>query len=188
MQKKKVFAFLGFLIVGISLFVSCSSPARDDNVYNHDAGHYCNHNRAQDHCYYYGSATSNKPQYGGVITMISQTNYTIFGAAISNRPGGVPGMWEQLTYSDRTRSVGGGGTAYYADGPTTMQDVVGALASKWATPDPNTWVLDIRQGVHFSKVPNNLGSDLVNGREMTADDVVASIEFIRDTPSSWASG
>ncbi len=118
--------------------------------------------------------------------MISQTNYSIFGAAVSNRPGGVPGMWEQITYSDRTRQVAGGGTASYADGPTTMQDVIGCLASKWSTPDQFTWVLDIRPGVHFQKIANNPGSDLVNGREMTADDVVASIEYIRDTPSSWA--
>jgi peptide/nickel transport system substrate-binding protein len=95
-------------------------------------------------------------------------------------------VWEQITYSDRTRSIAGGGTASYADGPTAMQDVIGCLASKWSTPDQYTWVLDIRQGVHFSKIPNNVGSDLVNGREMTADDIVASIEFIRDTPSSWA--
>jgi peptide/nickel transport system substrate-binding protein len=67
-----------------------------------------------------------------------------------------------------------------------MQDVIGALATKWSTPDQFTWVLDIRQGVHFSKNANNEGAKLVNGREMTADDVVASIEFIRDTPSSWA--
>ena len=95
-------------------------------------------------------------------------------------------MWEQITTSDRTRSVAGGGTADFGDGPTSMQDVIGALAEKWSTPDQFTWVLDIRQGVRFSKNANNEGAKLVNGREMTADDVVASIEFIRDTPSSWA--
>ena len=133
------------------------------------------------------SAPSTKPQYGGTLIMISQTNYSIFGPAVSNRPGGVPGMWEQFTYSDRTRQIAGGGTASYADGPTTMQDVIGCLASKWSTTDQYTWVLDIRQGVHFQKNPGNPGSDLANGREMTADDAIASIEFIRDTPSSWAS-
>jgi peptide/nickel transport system substrate-binding protein len=95
-------------------------------------------------------------------------------------------MWEQITTAERARSVAGGGTADYGDGPTSMQDVVGQLAEKWSTPDQYTWVLDIRQGVRFSKNAANEGARLVNGREMTADDVVASIEFIRDTPSSWA--
>lgn len=118
--------------------------------------------------------------------MLQTTNFTIFGAAVSNRPGsGIP-LFEQVTTADRSRGLAGGGTSDYADGPTTMQDVVGCLAEKWATPDPYTWVLDIRQGVHFAITPNSPGSQLVNGREMTADDVVASLEFIRDTPSSWA--
>ena len=129
---------------------------------------------------------SDKPKYGGTITLLQAINISIFGAAVSNRPGGTPFMWEQVTTSDRTRSIAAGGTSDYGDGPTSMQDVIGCLASKWSTPDQFTWVLDIRQGVRFSKVPGNPGSDLVNGREMTADDFVASIEFIRDTPSSWA--
>ncbi len=134
------------------------------------------------------AAVSNKPQYGGTINMVGLLNITIFGAAVSNRGAGHSGLYEQITYFDRTLSIANGGKLDYSNGATAMTpDVVGALASKWATPDPNTWVLDIRQGVHFSKVPNNPGSDLVNGREMTADDVIASIEFIRDTPSSWAS-
>jgi peptide/nickel transport system substrate-binding protein len=114
-------------------------------------------------------------------------NISIFGAAVSNRPGGTPLMWEQITTSDRTISVANGGPKDYGDGPTAMSDVIGNLAEKYSTPDPFTWKLEIRQGVHFSKNPNNEGARLVNGREMTADDVVASIEFIRDTPSSWAS-
>ena len=133
------------------------------------------------------TTASGKPQYGGTVTMMTGVNITIFGVAISNRPGGVPGIWDQITYSDRTRSVANGGTVDYGDGPTSFQDVIGALATKWSTPDQTTWVLDIRQGVHFAKIPGNPGSDLANGREMTADDVVASIEYIRDTPSSWAS-
>jgi len=120
--------------------------------------------------------------------LIGLNNITIFGAAVSNRGAGHYGLWEQITNFDRTLSIANGGKLDYSNGATAMTpDVVGALASKWSTPDPTTWVLDIRQGVYFSKVPNNLGSDLVNGRQMTADDIIASIEFVRDTPSSWAS-
>jgi peptide/nickel transport system substrate-binding protein len=133
------------------------------------------------------AATPSKPQYGGTVTLMQATNITIFGAAISNRGGQVPGIFEQITYSDRTISVANGGKTDYGDGPTSMKDVIGCLAEKWSTPDQFTWVLDIRKGVRFAKISGNAGSDLVNGREMTADDIIASIEFLRDTPSSWAS-
>ncbi len=130
-------------------------------------------------------AASNKPQYGGTINMVGLTNITIFGAAVSNRFAGHYGLWEQVTYFDRTISIANGGTVDYSNGATAMTpDVIGCLATKWATPNPTTWVLDIRQGVHYSKAPNNPGSDLVNGREMTADDFVASFEYLRDTPTS----
>jgi ABC-type transport system substrate-binding protein len=95
-------------------------------------------------------------------------------------------MWEQITNADRAKGIGGGGTVDYGGGPTSMADVVGCLASKWATPDPNTWVLDIREGVYWMQIPNNEGAKLVNGRQMTPDDIIASLEANRDQPKSWA--
>jgi len=122
------------------------------------------------------------------MTLIQPSNYTIFGAAISNRgPHIASTVFEQITYSDRTRGPSGSGVSDYGDGPTSMQDVVGQLAEKWSAPTTDTWVLDIRKGVRFQVNPNSPGAVLANGREMTADDVKASLEYIRDTPSSWAS-
>jgi peptide/nickel transport system substrate-binding protein len=62
---------------------------------------------------------------------------------------------------------------------------VGNLAESWKTPELGVWVLDIRKGVHFALNPDSAASKLANGREMTAEDVAYSIEYIRDTPSSW---
>jgi len=95
-------------------------------------------------------------------------------------------MWEQITNSDRAKMLGGGGNVDMAGGPTSMADVVGCLAEKWKTTDQFTWVLDIRQGVKWQKIPNNAGSTLVNGRELTVDDVIATFEWLRDAPQSWA--
>jgi peptide/nickel transport system substrate-binding protein len=128
---------------------------------------------------------SDKPQYGGTLTLLSGTNWQVFSPG-AGRPGGPPMMWEQVTNADRTRGPAGSNLVDYGNGPTSMEDVVGCLAEKWSTPDPNTWVLDIRQGVHFAEIPNNAGSALVGGREMTADDVIASLEANRDQPKSWS--
>jgi peptide/nickel transport system substrate-binding protein len=46
--------------------------------------------------------------------------------------------------------------------------MVGMLAESWESPDPKTCIYHLRQGVHFHNTPP------VNGREMTADDVVGT--------------
>ena len=47
-----------------------------------------------------------------------------------------------------------------------LSTLKGALAESWSQPDPLTYVFNIRQGVHWhNKAP-------MNGRELTADDIV----------------
>lgn len=48
------------------------------------------------------------------------------------------------------------------------------LAESWETPDEQTYVLKIREGVKFH-----------NGREMTADDVVFSLQRVLTYPEAW---
>ena len=47
----------------------------------------------------------------------------------------------------------------------------GNLAESWETPDQLTYVFHIRQGVRYALYPDSEASRLVNGRELTADDV-----------------
>ena len=54
--------------------------------------------------------------------------------------------------------------------------LTGNLAESWETPDPVTYVFHIRQGVHYALDPDSEASRLVNGRELTADDVVYSYQ------------
>ena len=49
---------------------------------------------------------------------------------------------------------------------------VGGLAESWDSPDPLTYIFHIRQGVHYALDQDSEASRLVNGRELTADDVV----------------
>jgi ABC-type transport system substrate-binding protein len=67
----------------------------------------------------------------------------------------------------------------HGDGSTTWEwgylgDVsllTGELAERWETPDPTTIIYHLRQGVKFHNKPP------VNGRELTADDVVWNINM-----------
>ena len=128
--------------------------------------------------------SSDKPQYGGTLTLLSGTNFQVFAPG-AGRPGSPPFMWEQITTADRTRGPAGSGLVDYGNGPTSFDDVIGCLVEKWSTPDQNTWVLDVRQGVNWDKGAGE-GAALVNGREMTPEDIIASLEANRDQPTSWA--
>ena len=51
---------------------------------------------------------------------------------------------------------------------TTQDEYAGLLAESWEQPDPSTIIFHLRQGIHWQNI------DPVNGREVTADDVVYS--------------
>ncbi len=53
------------------------------------------------------------------------------------------------------------------------KDIVGVLAESWTTPEPNTWVFKLRQGVKFH-----------DGGDFTAADVVHSYTRIKTDPDS----
>jgi len=128
---------------------------------------------------------TDKPKYGGAFTIVGP-NILIFGAAVSNRGSGQAGyVLQQILTVDRTTGPAGSGQVDYSGGPTSYNDVVGFLAESWKTPEIGVWVLEIRKGVRFALDPTSAASRLANGREMTAEDVAYSIEYIRDTPSSW---
>ena len=131
------------------------------------------------------ATTSDKPQYGGTLTLLSAANFQVFGPG-AGRGMQIPFTYEQITTADRLRGPAGKGLVDYGNGPTSFDDVIGCLVQKWSTPDQNTWVLDVRQGVHWAGLPGSDAAKLVNGREMTADDIIASLEANRDQPTSWA--
>ncbi len=181
-MKQRLWVIVGLVVATLMLVASCSTGSTPSATTSHPTTGVATSATTVAPS---TSTPSGKPQYGGTLTLLSGTNFQVFAPG-AGRPGGPPYLWEQITNADRTRSIAGGGKLDFGGGPTSMADVIGALASKWSTPDQNTWVLDIRQGVHFAKIPNNDGSTLVNGREMTADDIIASLEANRDQPQSWA--
>ena len=86
----------------------------------------------------------------------------------------------KLIQGDWTKGPQGNGTTSWEWG--YLSDVsllTGELAESWETPNPTTIIYHIRKGVKFFNKPP------VNGREVTADDVVWNIKMQFDTPTAW---
>ena len=97
----------------------------------------------------------------------------------------VSSVEEGLVFGDWTKGIAGGfGTEendWFNTGPPLDIDLLpGQLATSWSFPDYQTFVFQIRQGVHFHNRPP------VNGREMTVDDVIWNINRMFTVPTSPA--
>ncbi|MFC2021272.1 ABC transporter substrate-binding protein [Chloroflexota bacterium] len=131
------------------------------------------------------TASTEKPQYGGTVNFLSRTNISNFLLGVNNRYAQeITGfVYEEILSVDRTRGAAGTGETSFGEffkgyGPVSWQDVTGHLAESWETPEIGVWVLNIRKGVHFALDPSSEASRLANGREMTADDIVFSIDWV----------
>ena len=129
---------------------------------------------------------TDKPQYGGRMTILYNTAPAAWnpGAAAGRGAEQASLVIEQILGIDRSRSEAGTGEVSYLGGVPEYTALGGNLAESWETPEVGVWVLNIRQGVHFGYHPDFPASELVGGREMTAEDVAYSIEYMRDNPTS----
>jgi peptide/nickel transport system substrate-binding protein len=66
-----------------------------------------------------------------------------------------------------------------------IEYTTGDIAESFEIPEPGTFIFHIRHGVHFALDPNNPASQLVGGREVTADDVVYSFKRHLESPTSF---
>lgn len=126
--------------------------------------------------------TVEKPKYGGVLTMTRGADPVIFDEAF----GGQHLAWtlhftnEGMVDGNWAKGPAGTGEAswlYFMFPPPHLQ--AGYLAESWEIVQPDTIIWHIRKGVHFHNKPP------VNGREMTADDVVFSLKRLLETPTSY---
>ncbi len=131
------------------------------------------------------TAVSDKPKYGGTFTAVLPEP-TNFDSALRGQGGGlVETVYEQYMGSDWTRGPAGSGVTNFASGANTLEDTYGPyIAESWTTPEIGVWVLNIRQNVHWQKADTDAGR-LMNGRLMTADDIVSSLKRLLTVPTSW---
>jgi ABC-type transport system substrate-binding protein len=128
----------------------------------------------------------NKPQYGGKLTVSTTTSPSVWnpGAVIGQAAEQAAIVLEQILGRDWEKGPAGTGEFSFVGGVPQWEAVGGNLAESWEIPGIGVWVLHIRQGVHFAYAPEFEASKLVGGREMTAEDVAYSIEWMRDNPNS----
>jgi len=115
------------------------------------------------------SATGNwwdslgKPQYGGTLTLRLAVNVAGFDPYFMSTAMSINPWWERLYQDDWTLNPSVFG---YKLGYRPSDYVKGDLAESWSFTDPGTFVVHLRQGIHWQDIPP------ANGRELTADDVV----------------
>jgi len=78
----------------------------------------------------------------------------------------------------------GTGEDDFGDAMVDPKLLFGAVAESWEIPTIGTFIFKIRQGVRYGLNSNSEASKLVNGRELTADDVAYSIQRDFDEPLS----
>jgi peptide/nickel transport system substrate-binding protein len=135
-------------------------------------------------------ADADKPQYGGELVLLRNTDISTWhpGAAAGQGIDGVyTTMVEQILGITWDKGPAGTNETNFIGGVEDYRYLAGNLVESFETPDVGVWVLHVRQGVHYSYVPGNEASELVGGREMTAEDIAYSIEYMRDNPTSPSS-
>jgi peptide/nickel transport system substrate-binding protein len=190
--KRVVWLLVSCLMVLTLVLASCESDTgTGGTVTTEDKGQTVTVGGEEEEVTQPGTATTvgkeqNKPQYGGRLTIA-----TIAAPAAWN-PGAVAGgsagqaaiVLEQILGRDWERGQAGTGEFNFVGGVPEWAGVGGNLAESWEIPGVGVWVLHIRQGVHWAYHPEFEASKLVGGREMTAEDVAYSIEWMRDNPKS----
>jgi peptide/nickel transport system substrate-binding protein len=126
-----------------------------------------------------------KPQYGGILTYREYRAITPWDAAYSNERGMRTHslVFEDLLMGDWTRGpIGTGEHGWNEAGPEVPEDFkYGTVAESWERPDATTSIYHIRKGARFHNKPPT------NGREVTANDVVASFDYYLSYPKSHIS-
>jgi len=123
------------------------------------------------------------PQYGGVISVVLGVPFYGFDICYTIPPLTRPPRLthQELLTGDWAKGPAGTGEVSWQIDNIVPTCEVPCLCESWEVADEETIVFHIRKGVHFHDKPP------VNGREMTADDVVYSIQHtgLSDLPLSW---
>jgi peptide/nickel transport system substrate-binding protein len=130
------------------------------------------------------------PKYGGTLTLAVNTD--IQGWDHAKYPAGylnqLAFIYDGLVMNDWSKGLAGTGTADWSVASQKRVDyTIGQLAESYDMPEQGTIIFHLRHGVHFSLDPNSPASQLVNGREVTADDVVFSMNRELTSPTSYLS-
>ncbi len=182
-MKKKVPLFLSLSAVAAILLISCGGGTPKTTTQSTTTS---TQPRTTTQPVVTTTPVSQKPKYGGSITVRELTDPLCCDSAANmmmTNSLGLNYIYEQLLKFDWTR--GPAGTGEYTNRAYTSPEAqMGPeLVEKVEKPSPEVWILHIRQGVHYQQTGTEAGK-LVNGREMTTDDVVKSYERLIHGPNA----
>jgi peptide/nickel transport system substrate-binding protein len=133
-------------------------------------------------------ALSDVPKYGGTIVTSSTTNWQDFDEVVGspivfNHP--MRFTSQEVWIGDWSKGPAGSNDT--RSWSRVMLNKTGDLAESWNFDawDAGTVVFNIRQGVHWALDMDSEASKLVNGREVTAEDVAYSFKQVCTTPSAY---
>ncbi|MFC1864329.1 ABC transporter substrate-binding protein [Chloroflexota bacterium] len=129
-----------------------------------------------------------KPQYGGWFNLCPEqpslgwdqtraTPYMLYPNLTVTEPL-IMGNWEM-------GPAGTNETSWLSNAPPEFPLWEGHLAESWEVPERGTVIYHLRKGVHFGLNPNSEASRLVGGREVTADDVTYTINWVYSVKGSY---
>ena len=148
--------FLTFILAVIAIWVSPAAVAADKKMVTDPST---------------GKVVT-APEYGGTLTYAwgGRVSDNVDPFAVAWEAGWlIDGVNEKLALGDWALDRE---EFDWTDSYVPTRFLTGHLAESWETPDPLTYIFHIRQGVHYALDPDSEASRLVNGRELTADDVV----------------
>jgi peptide/nickel transport system substrate-binding protein len=132
--------------------------------------------------------TSDKPQYGGTINLLLANDVTNFEPVTSGQLIGPAVAWttnEQWVQYDWSRGLAGTAQTDWLNAGASLDDFMPYLMESVTYPKPGVMVFKVRQGIHYGLNPKSPASVLVNGREMTADDLVSNMNKFINHPNSF---
>ena len=188
-MKKCVWILLSVLVIAAMLVASCQ-PAAEEGTEGKtvtgkvtEKGGAVEEEEEEEEEEEAPAAKPTGPQYGGTLTFRISTDQLGFDETLGVNPW--TGYSLQMTNEELLQAdwaKGPGGTGEYTFTQNAMPSVsgwTGCLAESWELTGPDTITFKIRKGVRWHNKPP------VNGRELTADDVVFSINKNFETPTAY---
>jgi len=131
---------------------------------------------------------TSEPRYGGTLNLMETTDFQGFDHGMY--PAGflnhVYLVNDTLLSGDWSRGAAGTGEIDWAlSSQKRIEYTVGELAESFEIREPGTIAFTIREGVHYGLNPDSEASLMVNGREMTVDDVLFSLDRHINSPMSY---
>ena len=174
MEKTVVRFFVTGLTILVVLLVSCSTEQKTPGIST-------NITLPTTSAIPVSTTLHKSPQYGGTLTFSNLGELGVFDGVATGQNLGQAAQLARDPYlsEDWTRGAAGTGEYQWFDNISLSPDnCAGALAENWEMPEQGTIVFRVRRGVYWQYNPESEASRMMNGREVTADDWIASFNYL----------